>query len=134
MEFLQNARIKCIILPLYIATVGGCHIAYNADNAVGSPSHRGSIQTTYSCDVREIGNSEVHVVGIYEGSRQSSFRYHPVGEVNVKLVVSGESSLPLVLVIVAYEPINWRVEVPSGVTVDRVLLVYTHLVILILYM
>ena len=133
MEFLQNARIKCIILPLYIATVGGCHVTYNADNAVGSASHRGSIQTTYSCDVREIGNSEVHVVGIYEGS-QRCFRCHPVSEVNVKLVVSGESSLPLILVFVAYEPINWRVEVPSGVTVDRVLLVYTHIVILILYM
>ena len=65
---------------------------------------------------------DVHVVSSYESI--SSFS-HTAGTATVDLRVSGPSqgAKPLVLVFVSYEPVRWTLNVPSGITIERVLLV-----------
>ena len=67
---------------------------------------------------------DVHVVSSYE-SKSRYFQSHTAGTATVNLRVSGPSqdAKPLVLVFVTYEPVHWRLNVPSGVIIDKVLLV-----------
>ena len=62
------------------------------------------------------------MVSAYESI--SSYSHTP-GAATVDLRISGPSQgvKPLVLVFVSYEPVLWTLNVPSGVTIDRVLLV-----------
>ena len=92
---------------------------------MGTPTFEGRSQTNYSCVADENCNYDVHVVSNYEGDYNHGFG--PVtsaGSTNVQLRVSGESSKPLVLVFVSYEPVNWILSVPRGVTIEKVLLVF----------
>ena len=68
---------------------------------------------------------DVHVVSSYESMSSRSFRSHPTGTARVNLRVSGPSqdTKPLVLIFVTYEPVHWILIVPSGVIIDKVLLV-----------
>ena len=102
-----------------VATVKSCHIAFGADNAVGTATYGGIIQKTYSCVVNEAGYSGVHVVGIYEGNSNII----PFGDVNIYVSSSEEKPLSVILVLVSHEPVNWVLYVSYGVTVKRVLLV-----------
>lgn len=65
---------------------------------------------------------DVHVVSSYESISSYS---HTAGTATVNLRVSGPSqdAKPLVLIFVTYEPVRWRLNVPSGVIIDKVLLV-----------
>ena len=60
----------------------------------------------------------------------SSFS-HAAGTATVNLRVSGPSqdAKPLVLIFVTYEPVRWTLNVPSGVTIDKVLLVSDFLTV-----
>ena len=98
---------------------------------MGSPTFEGRSQTTYSCVANENCDYDVHVISNYEGDYN-----HPgfgpvndVGTTNVQLSVSGQNSKPLVLVFVSYEPVNWILSVPQGVTIEKVLLVSTCIVV-----
>ena len=42
---------------------------------------------------------------------------------DVNVNVDGSGSIPLVLVFVSYEPVNWILQIPSGVVIDTVMLV-----------
>ena len=42
---------------------------------------------------------------------------------DVNVNVNGSGSIPLVLVFVSYEPVNWMLQIPSGVVIDTVMLV-----------
>ena len=109
---------------LYVAISGHCHIERGASSAVGTPTYNGQSQTTYSCVANENCNYDVHVISNYEGDYNHGFG--PVtrsGNTNVELRVSGRGSKPLVLVFVSYEPVNWIVSIPSGVSIHKVLLV-----------
>ena len=67
---------------------------------------------------------DVHIISNYEGEYNHGFG--PVtsaGSTNVQLRVSGEGSKPLVLVFVSYEPVNWILSIPEGVTIEKILLV-----------
>ena len=77
----------------------------------------------YSCIVLDNLNSnyDVHILSIYEVT--SNYRYHPTGTSYVRFRVSGEVVKPIILVLVSYEPTEWRLSVPSGVEIERVLLV-----------
>ena len=70
-------------------------------------------------------NYEVHVIGNYESSngRHGFYVEREAGDTDVVLIVTGESPLPLLLVLTSYEPVRWRLSVTSGVTIDRVILV-----------
>ena len=67
-------------------------------------------------------NYEVHVIGNYKSSSGSNSP-RVAGVTDVTLSVSGESSRPLILVLTSYEPVRWRLSVPSGVVIDKVILV-----------
>ena len=64
---------------------------------------------------------------MYEASDPFVFgrhpRHHPTATSYVSLVVTSEVVKPIILVLVSYEPIEWRLSVPSGVEIERVLLV-----------
>ena len=64
------------------------------------------------------------MIGNYEGDYNHGFG--PVtssGTTNVQLNVSGEGSKPIVLVFVSYEAVNWVLNTPDGVVINKVLLV-----------
>ena len=104
-------------LPV-LAQVGDCHIT-----ATSEASRQG--YRNYSCIVLDNlnVNYDVHILSVYEASVNRAFRQHPTGTSYVSLSVSGEVVKPIVLVLVSYEPIEWRLSVPSGVEIERVLLV-----------
>ena len=94
---------------------------------MGTPTFQGKSQTTYSCVADENCDYDVHVISNYEGDYNHGFG--PVtraGTTNVQLRVSGQSSKPLVLVFVSYEPVNWVLNVSSGAVIEKVLLVSLH--------
>ena len=98
---------------------------------MGTPTYNGQSQTTYSCVANENCNYDVHVISNYEGDYNHGFG--PVtrsGNTNVELRVSGHGSKPLVLVFVSYEPVNWILSIPSGVVIEKVLLVSIQLYVI----
>ena len=113
------------LLPQYSAAkVDGCNIELGADSSVGIPTYEGNSQTTYSCvNSDDNCNYDVHVIGNYEGDGHTGFRVHNTGTTNVYISVSGEGTKPLILVFESYEPVNWILSIPSGVVIERVLLV-----------
>ena len=46
------------------------------------------------------------------------------GDTAVHLSVSGQNSSPLILVLVSYEPVRWRLTVTGGAVIDRIIMVY----------
>ena len=82
----------------------------------------------YSCIVPDNLNLnyDVHILSVYEATSNRGFRQHPTGTSYVSLSVSGGVVKPIVLVLVSYEPIEWRLSVPSRVIIERVLLVSYH--------
>ena len=115
----KHVVVSVIVLspvPIFLpAQIGGCHIT-----ATSEASSRG-----YSCIVPDNlnPNYDVHILSVYEATSSRAFRQHPTGTSYVSLVVSGEVVKPIILVLVSYEPIEWRLSVPSGVEIERVLLV-----------
>ena len=109
-------RVNCLVFySCHAARIGDCHIT-----ATSGASSRG-----YSCIVPDNlnPNYDVHILSVYEATSSRAFRQHPTGTSYVSLVVSGEVVKPIILVLVSYEPIEWRLSVPSGVEIERVLLV-----------
>ena len=90
---------------------------------MGTPTFEEQSQTTYSCVADENCNYDVHVVSNYEGDGHTGFRVHDTGTTYVDMNVIGPSLKPLILVFVSYEPVNWILNITSGVVVDKVLLV-----------
>lgn len=72
---------------------------------------------------RTVDADELHWVGFYEGSYGYGPRHsggsHPVGKAGVKVDRPGKT---VALVLTAYEPISWQVEVAPGSKVNTVIL------------
>ena len=69
---------------------------------------------------------DVHVIGNYESNGRHGFGLErTTGTTNVNISVSGsnQGTKPLILVFVSYEPVRWILNIPSGVVIERVLLV-----------
>ena len=62
------------------------------------------------------------MIGIYEASGDHSWNYHPVREVTVILKREGEQ----VLVLSAYEPIRWVIQLANGAQLREVHLIGVH--------
>ena len=96
-------------------------------NSIGTPTTDGDPESTYSCVASDNCDCEVHVIGNYESSNgQHGFNVErQAGDTYVDLTVSGQSSRPLVLVFVSYEPVRWRlnISVPREVQINRVIVV-----------
>ena len=115
------------IIIYIIAHIGSCLIEKDSGTSVGSPSTRGDPETTYSCVATDNSNYDVHVIGNYESSNgMHGFRVQRVaGDTDVQLRVIGQSSRPLILVLVSYEPVIWRLSITGAAVIDRVILVST---------
>ena len=106
------------------ASIASCTIRLNAANAVGVPSYTGSggVGRIYSCVSNANCNYDVHVLSCYE-ARNRGFRQHPTGYSTVDISATGQSSRPIVLVLVSYEPIEWTLNIPSQIVIDTVIVV-----------
>ena len=100
-------------------------IQKDSNTSIGTPTTDGDLESTYSCVASDNCDYEVHVIGNYESSngRHRFYIQRQTGDTYVYLTVSGQSSRPLILVFVSYEPVRWRLSVPSGVQINRVIVV-----------
>ena len=118
-------------MPHLIARVGCCEVEEGANDvvAVGTPTYDGSSQTSYTCISGVRSQYEVHVISNHESNGQHGFgQTRTTGTTDVNVNVDGNGSIPLVLVFVSYEPVNWILQVPNGTVIDTVLLVSQYIV------
>ena len=108
----------------HAATFGSCHIGADVNNSVGTPtySRRGGLRAVYSCVANDNCNYDVHVVGCYESQYLSNRR---LSSSYVSINVQGQSSKPLILVLLTYRPMRWSLGISSDVVIDTVILVST---------
>ena len=111
---------------LHAATFGSCRIGADANNSVGTPTYsrrgNGGLSTVYSCVANDNCNYDVHVVGCHESQYLSNRR---LSSSHVSINVQGQSSKPLILVLLAYRPMRWSLGISSNVVIDTVILVST---------
>lgn len=105
----------------------GCHIQQNATDIVGQPTYQNVPQTTHSCiNVKDRNcQYEVHVVSSNQGNgdMQSWSRILSAANTTVAISVSGTGNKSLVLVLLSHYQMNWVLDIPNGVIIDKVLLV-----------
>ena len=111
------------IIILQTAHVSGCLIKRSPSTYVGLPRTDGNPETTFYGCVSTATNCEyeVHVIANYESSDgcQNGFGENTYVDVNIL----GQSSKPLIFVFMSYRTVNWHLNLPSGVVVDRILVV-----------
>ena len=122
------------MLYLNAAVIGDCHIQYQGSNAVTTPEYGGiPPRSYYSCVANSNCDYEVHVIGAYEIIQRVGFGAPRLtGYPNVYLTVTGTSSRPLILVLSCYNPAAWTLHIPTGVEIDRVILVSLYCCYLII--
>lgn len=62
---------------------------------------------------------ELHLIGVYEARSDHSGGYHPQGDIAVNIQRQG---VPLVLVLSAYEPVTWHLNLEPGVIIEKIIL------------
>ena len=103
-----DSSIKTLFLTL--ADAYGCKIVSNPDG-------------TYTCNPDNSSlQYEVHVLAVYEVINRRPPR---AGNAWINIFRRGKSSRPIVLVLVSYEPVKWILNVPSDITISKVILVST---------
>ena len=60
-------------------------------------------------------------MSVYEGNRHT--RPPSAGDTNVNILSGGQSGRPIVLVFASYEPVNWILNLPAGITISKVIVV-----------
>ena len=106
------------------ADVYGCKIEVNSATALAKPRYNNQQrQTTYSCTPDSSSTQyEVHVLSVYEVINR---RPPTAGNAIVNIVSRGKSKRPIVLVLGSYEPVNWILNLPSGISIRKVIQVST---------
>ena len=130
-EFLFTNMPK-ICIPT--AKYEGCHIQQNATDIVGQPTYQNVPQTTYSCVNAKDRNCqyEVHVVSSNQGNGdiESWSRVLSAANTTIAISVNGTGSRPgnksLILVLLSHYQMNWVLDIPNGVIIDKVLLVSSY--------
>ena len=102
----------------------GCKIEVNSATALAKPRYNNQQrQTTYSCTPDSSSTQyEVHVLSVYEVINR---RPPTAGNAIVNIVSRGKSKRPIVLVLGSYEPVNWILNLPAGISISNVVLVST---------
>ena len=117
--------LKFNVIPT--AKYEGCHIQQNVTNIVGRPMYKNIPQTTYSCVNTKDRNCEyeVHVVSSYQGNGEIESWSRVLSAANTTVVISvnGTGNKSLVLVLLSHYQMNWVLDIPSGVIIEKVLLV-----------
>jgi hypothetical protein len=99
-------------LFLTLADAYGCKIVSNSD-------------TTYTCTPDNSSPKyEIHVLAVYEVT-SSRYSTAATAKAMVDIINRGKSNRPIILVLVSYEPVNWVLNIPSGVTIGKGILVST---------
>lgn len=68
---------------------------------------------------------EVHVIGVYEGSHPPNAGHGSGVPYQIDVAVKGKT-VPVVLVLMSYEPVAWRFSVDDGARVSEVILSSYH--------
>ena len=102
----------------------GCKIEVNSATALAKAWYnKQKRQTIYSCTPDSSSTQyEVHVLTVYEVINR---RPPTAGNAIVNIVSSGKSNRPIVLVLGSYEPVNWILKLPAGISISKVILVST---------
>ena len=66
----------------------------------------------------------MHVLSVYQ---VINTRPPSAGDAAVNIVSGGQSGRPIVLVFASYEPVNWILHLPAGITISKVILVSIRL-------
>ena len=91
---------------------------------MGIPTFNGQPQTTFSCVADENCNYDVHIIGNADNGHTLGSSSTRNTNIDVQLSVNSQgSNSPLVLVFVSREPVNWILDIPSGVVIEKVLVV-----------
>ena len=100
----------------------GCKIEVNSATALAKPNNQQQLgYSTYSCTPSSSSTQyEVHVLSVYEVINR---RPPTAGNANVNIVSRGKSNRPIVLVLASYEPVNWILHLPVGISISKVVLV-----------
>ena len=106
----------------------GCHIRQNAPDVIGHPTYKSVSQTTYSCvnsSGVNCGNYDLHVLSTFKGNGDiiSWSDVLSTGDINVVISVSGTGNRSLILVLLNHYPLNWILDIPNGVVIEKILLV-----------
>ena len=102
----------------------GCKIEVNSATALAKPNNQQRQgYSTYSCTPSSSSRQyEVHVLSVYEVINR---RPPTAGNANVNIVSRGKSNRPIVLVLASYEPVNWILHLPAGISISKIVLVST---------
>ena len=102
----------------------GCRIEVNSATALAKPNNQQQQgYSTYSCTPSSSSTQyEVHVLSVYEVTNR---RPPTAGNANVNIASRGQSNRPIVLVLGSYEPVNWILNLPAGISISKVILVST---------
>ena len=78
----------------------------------------GTVGKIYSCSPDNSSSQyEVHVLAVYVVPN--------AGNARVNIISRGKSNRPIVLVLVSYEPVKWILNIPSDITISKIILVST---------
>ena len=113
----------CTLTFSFSADAYGCRIEVNSNTSLAKPRYNNQQPgTIYSCTPGSSSTHyEVHVMSVYEGNRHT--RPPSAGDTAVNIVSSGKSRRPIILVLGSYEPVNWILNLPAGITISKVILV-----------
>ena len=116
----------CITNKFFISSADayGCKIEVSSTTALAKARYNNQqSHPTYSCTP---GNSstqyEVHVLSVYEAINRLPLT---AGNASVNIISRGKSNRPIVLVLASYEPVNWILNLPTNISISKVLLVST---------
>lgn len=91
-----------------------CRMVANSAKPVARPRYnKKSTQTVYSCKpVFSSAEYEVHVLSVYEVINTSP---PSAGNATVKVIIRARPNRPIILVLGSYEPVNWILNLPTGI-------------------
>jgi hypothetical protein len=78
-----------------------------------------------ACASVDTGTPEVHVIGVYEGSYPPNAGHGSSRPYQIDISVK-ERKRPVVLVLMSYEPVEWRFTLDEGAQVREVILSSVH--------
>ena len=107
---------------LILADAFGCRIEVYSNTALGKPQYNNQPpRQIYSCTPGSSSPQyEVHVLSVYQ---VINTRPPSAGDAAVNIVRVGQSGRPIVLVFASYQPVNWILNLPAGITISKVILV-----------
>ena len=91
-----------------------CRIVANSAKPLARPRYnKQSTQTVYSCKPAfSSAEHEVHVLSVYEVINTSP---PSAGNATVKIIIRARPNRPIILVLGSYEPVNWILNLPTGI-------------------